>query len=259
MQEIPWPLSLRITPEMASLQCLHAIKNRQGREMSTRSVEAAAVADFRLPRRTGDRQDKLYDIEVVEEAGPRVKIHYIGYGREHDEWRPRGEIVVNKPAFSSKEEEPYSPLTELACSIKKSLKPSRSEEPEVRIQLPCDLATFTLLKEKGTLPGRRRGVSATDDGSSREQYTITHYSDLDELLGEKWHFRVVNPIGDFSYVILETISFHLTMRRPILDYEVTCKVDGTLTFDPIYIEQPHAIVFTFVRGDGNKNKLVDFI
>ena len=107
---------------MASLQCLHAIKNRQAREMSARSVEAAAVADFTLPPRTvRDKQNKLYDIEVVEEAGTQVKIHYIGYGREYDEWQPKSEIVLNKPAFSSKEEEPYSLLTELACSIKKSL------------------------------------------------------------------------------------------------------------------------------------------
>ena len=35
-------------------------------------------------------------------------------------------------------------------------------------------------------------------------YTITHYSDIDELLG---HLRITNPMGDFSYVILKTISF----------------------------------------------------
>ena len=167
--------------------------------MSTRSVEAAAVADFGLPRRKRAKpQDKLYDIEVVEEAGARVSIHCTGYGSEYDEWRPRSEVILNKPGFlPSSEEESYSPLTKLACSIKKSLKPSRSEEPEVRIQVPCDLGTFRLLQHKGILAGRRRGGS-TDDTLSKEQYTITRYSDLDELLGEKWHFRVTNPIGDFS-------------------------------------------------------------
>ena len=49
------------------------------------------------------------------------------------------------------------------------------------------------------------------------------------------------------------------MRQPILDYEVLRKEDGTLTFDPVYIEQPHAMVFSFVRGDGNKSKVADFI
>ena len=60
-------------------------------------------------------------------------------------------------------------------------------------------------------------------------------------------------------VILETISFHFTMRQPILDYEVLRKEDGTLTFDPVCIEQPHAMVFSFVRGDRNKSKVADFI
>ena len=166
--------------------------------MSTRSVEAAAVADFGLPRRKRDKpQDKLYDIEVVEEAGARVSIHCTGYGSEYDEWRPRSEVILNKPGFlPSSEEESYCPLIKLACSIK-SLKPSRSEEAEVRIQVPCDLGTFRLLQHKGILAGRRRG-GFTDDTLSKEQYTITCYSDLDELLGEKWHFRVTNPIGDFS-------------------------------------------------------------
>ena len=56
------PLLLRC----ASARSIHAIKNRQAREMSAHRVEAAAVADFTLPRRTVDKQNKLYDIEVVE-------------------------------------------------------------------------------------------------------------------------------------------------------------------------------------------------
>ena len=63
--------------------------------MSARSVEAAAVANFMLPQRTVDKQNKLYDIEMVEEAGAQVKIHYIRYGREYDEWRPKSEMVLN--------------------------------------------------------------------------------------------------------------------------------------------------------------------
>ena len=54
--------------------------------MSAGSVEAAAIADFTLPRRTVDKQNKLCDFEVVEEAGAQVKIHYIGYRRKYDEW-----------------------------------------------------------------------------------------------------------------------------------------------------------------------------
>ena len=96
---------------------------------------------------------------------------------------------------------------------------------------------------------QRKGVSV---GSS-QKYKITAYS---EILGERWYFRVVNPIGDFSYAILDTIRFYLTKGRPILEYDVSQKEDGTLDFIPMHIEQSHSLVFTFVRGDGNKNDLV---
>ena len=50
------------------------------------NIKAAAVADY-------SEQDKLYDIQVVEEAA-QVKIHYIiGNKREYDEWRPKSEIL----------------------------------------------------------------------------------------------------------------------------------------------------------------------
>ena len=63
---------------MASLQCLDAIKKRP-RVQSIRFAEAAAIADLRLPRRIkAEKVNKLYDVEEVEEAGGRVKIHYVG-------------------------------------------------------------------------------------------------------------------------------------------------------------------------------------
>ena len=61
-------------------------------------------------------------------------------------------------------------------------------------------------------------------------------------------------------MILKTISFHLIKcSRPIVDYEMLRKDDGTMNFVPVYIEQSHAVVFTFVRGDGNKSKIANFI
>lgn len=109
----------------------------------------------------------------MEEAGGRVKIHYVGYGKEFDEWRPKSEVVLSKPVFlPSSEPASYSPITELACSIKKRLWPSRSEDPEVRIQLPIDLPTFELMRQKGTLAQHKRGGS-TDVEAWQECYTIT--------------------------------------------------------------------------------------
>jgi len=35
------------------------------------------------------------------------------------------------------------------------------------------------------------------------------YDDLEEFLGEGWHFRVANTSGDFSFLAIKTIKFYL--------------------------------------------------
>ena len=45
-------------------------------------------------------EDKLYPVEVTERALNRVKIHYIGYGSDDDEWRDADDIVdLTQPRF----------------------------------------------------------------------------------------------------------------------------------------------------------------
>ena len=39
------------------------------------------------------------------------------------------------------------------------------------------------------------------------------------------------------------------ISRPLLEYEVEKKDDGTLSLSPVCIEQGSSVVFTFVRGD----------
>lgn len=41
-------------------------------------------------------QDKLYELEVVERdrANHRVKVHYIGYSSDDDEWRSESDIKI---------------------------------------------------------------------------------------------------------------------------------------------------------------------
>lgn len=235
----------------STLQCIDVVKKRP-RVPSAKSLEAIAIdpSHFRLKKRGKESTKKLYNIEIVEEDGARVKVHYCGYGSQYDEWKPKEEVVLMIPQYYEGGELEWSPVTELACCIKKRLLPSRSEDPDIRIQIPCDHASFRMLQRKAVPVGRcTRG---------RENYTINAYSDLDDLLGKNWHIRVVNPIGDFSYTILSTIRFYLTKGRPILDYEVQQK-DGVLDFVPAYIEQSNSLIFTCVRGDGNKKDLANFI
>ena len=53
------------------------------------------LSDLQLPRLRAKQDDKLYDLDIVEEdvLTQRVKVHYIGYGSEDDEWRDKDEIV----------------------------------------------------------------------------------------------------------------------------------------------------------------------
>lgn len=140
------------SPAMSSLQCIEKIKNRS-RKPLYKAMEATAVSTLtteRLPRRKAESKNKLYSVEIVAEKGAEVKVHYVGYGSKYDEWKPRTEVVHTKPDFGSGcSEQYYSPLTELACCIKKRLQPSRNDEPDVRIQVSLDAATFQMLKERG--------------------------------------------------------------------------------------------------------------
>ena len=100
---------------------------------------------------------------------------------------------------------------------------------------------------------------AKDARGGGATYTISHYNDLEELLGNHWHVRVLNVNGDFSYAILGTISFHLTKGRPIKEYEVVRNEDGTYNFQEVFLEQNSFLVFNFVRGDGTKSELNSYI
>lgn len=54
------------------------------------------LSTLRLPRaKHVKKDDKLYELEVIEEDvyTSRVKVHYVGYDSEHDEWRDKADIV----------------------------------------------------------------------------------------------------------------------------------------------------------------------
>ena len=58
--------------------------------------------NFKLPRlrRTSGnsrKDNKLYELEVLEEDDGRVKVHYLGYDSQYDEWRDRDDIVSLQP------------------------------------------------------------------------------------------------------------------------------------------------------------------
>ena len=78
-------------------------------------------------------------------------------------------------------------------------------------------------------------------------YTITKYSDLVPLLGEKWHVRGLNS-SDFCYVNLESVLYYVHYRRQLVDYDLSSS-------SPHTVDEPAGcvLVFRFVRMDGTKS------
>ena len=193
-------------------------------------------ADVRLPRATRTTRatkDELYPVEVVARDGDKVKVHYIGYGDEDDEWRDIAEIVETQPDV-----EPYVPFDahrELAYQIVLALDSKHRSDPDVRIELPFDKLLFEGgLKQYGKLLCKSRG---------HDVYTIQSYSALAPLLGDKWHMRGLNERLNFCYVNLKTVQFHLHKRQNIEVYDFA----GKRTIPGGYV-----LVFKFVRMDGVK-------
>ena len=60
--------------------------------------------------------------------------------------------------------------------------------------------------------------------------------------------RILNPAGDFAYIIPGTLKYWMRQRNPITQ----CKIIGE-QYIKSEIENSYFITFQFVRGDGNSN------
>ena len=125
--------------------------------------------------------DTLYPVSVCENEQDnqgRVKVHYIGYGSEYDEWRePAGLVHLDSPCVVS---ERYDLHQELALWIKSALTASRKSNPSVKIIMPFDQRVFS--------EGSASLGYIYKSTNHLTRYRITHYSDLDNLLGKEWHY-----------------------------------------------------------------------
>ena len=55
--------------------------------------------------------------------------------------------------------------------------------------------------------GLRTKGHASKSVRGTQHYKISSYNDLDGLLGRNWHYRGLNDVGDFCYVVLETVEY----------------------------------------------------
>ena len=89
------------------------------------------LATFKIPARGTQRVEKkeLYPVEIIERNEDRVRVHYIGYNDDYDEWKDVTELeslekdCEKLALLSGKEEllESYLLYKDLGIKIKKSL------------------------------------------------------------------------------------------------------------------------------------------
>jgi len=216
------------------------------------------LVQCRLPRSkrkaTTKTNDDLYPIEIVSDAseeqgagstGSRVKVHYIGYSEEYDEWRDKEDIedltdTDNLPVHLPSVYSPYSLYKDLALRIKKSLTCARAS-PNAKIVLPFDSLSFNGGLKLAGVPSRKQG--------GVQHYTIKSYEDLNELLGCNWHVRGINCNGDYGYVLMETVEFYFTKCRNVVEYLPPTFNNPNIQCSRI--DAGYQLTFTFTTGYGN--------
>ena len=175
-----------------------------------------AICDYRqlasvtLPReKQYSTAKKLYPIEIVATRDTKVRIHYIGYSDQCDEWREADDLVpINQTSsdntIQTKVIKPYNLHIELGIKIKQALMCSKKQSLSVSIDMGFDYLLFKGgLEAAGVAKESTRGI---------QRYGLERYSDLDHLLGDNWHFRGINDRGDYGYVILDSVEYYLSKR-----------------------------------------------
>lgn len=115
---------------------------------------------------------------------------------------------------------------------------NRKSSPVIRLTMSFNLITFNKgLGASGHVVKTVRKINYNK---------IQRYKELNPVLGPNWHYRGINAMGDYSYVILDSVEYYLYRRRGIVHYIP----DGDNK--PLKAVTPcgYMLSFKFVRGDG---------
>ena len=220
------------------------IATRRGRR-SLRAVNYKDLEKIKLPKVSVCKpKDKLYPVTVLEHDADKVKVHYVGFSEDHDEWREENELE----ALGEEEDEGtsmacYKSLSiydTLRLKIKQALTCGRRSSPVINIVMAFDLIQFNGgLKTVGIPSKKVQGV---------QHYKIRHYHDLNLFLGRNWHYRGLNEAGDYGFVILDTVDFCLRKARSFVEY-----LPPHLDEKPIKhsVDTGFCVSFCFVHGYGS--------
>ena len=188
---------------------------------------------------------KLYDLEVIDskivEDQLFVKVHYTEEPWKtqfYDTWRDARDIVDIPHTFVNTSQEERTNFIELLrISLKENLHGQRKVDSVVNIELPISKGLFS-------------EISSLGRKSKTNHYLLPALADFNNLLGKGWSFRIINPQGDFSSIEPGTVSFWLTERRPLEEYQP----DGGIKL----LHRGFRFHLKFARNVGNKYDFQQF-
>ena len=191
---------------------------------------------------------KLYDLEVSDSKYIDdvlfVKVHYVDKewcSPSYDSWIPACDVIDIPHCFLTCSPEQRSFFIEqLKLLIKENLHAQRKVDSIVNIDLPIQKDLFEEFKSLGVGGGNKRN----------SHIILRSLSNFDDLLGEGWHWRVLNKQGDFSFVEPNTITFWLTERKPLEEYSA----EGILKL----VHRGYRFHLRFARGIGNRFDFQNF-
>lgn len=245
------------------------------RRKAARLIDYKELSDVKIPKRKRVNSKKvetnidttedttLFRVNVLEtDENGFVKVSYIGYGDEYNEWRPiddivdlvrdadNGELVDSlvddikiTNDFDSGETQGPIPshqfclYNELAFKIKSLLISNRKADPQCKITMTFDKLCFDGLLY--------RGVPVMNHGH-KEIYSVISLNKLDDILGTRWYIRGINVAGDFSFVKPGSVRYFLKCCQGQKDYQI--QPDGSLRM--FNFGTRYQLTFSFIREDG---------
>ena len=190
---------------------------------------------------------ELFRLEVVDTrinllGSEEVKVHYIGWDDQYDEWRPKSD-VVDTPSESEQTNAFDLLKIDLKVKVKENLHLSRVRDSEITLHFPIQRETFETFIH---------AIGAIEDNSKagRVLFRATHAS-VAELLGPDWWYRLVNAAGDFAYLEEDTIQIWLHERRCLEEFVLT----EQKTLEKRLLHRGYLLAFRFVKLTGNRHEL----
>ena len=182
----------------------------------------------------------IFEVNIVEKKDGMIKLHYVGYDNKYDTWVaatkndpiPVAKLVKRSvPSCDSLVERSSNFKDNFHAAVKRSLTVHRSDNPDIRLSVPCDIDVWDSL-----------------DVSS------LNLINLELHFGKGWFYRIVNSRGDFAYIIDDTLNIKHHHPKPIKEYSY----HGGAYLET-FKESASEVIITFTKGCGNGFYLPKFL